>query len=235
MSKRELQSEVQHQRLEAQVTDLIARNAELTAKNEDLTAEVKTLTADRDRQAGSLKKNLASINELTAKVTELESNIAGMQKDYANVCKELEGHGLSLLSSDDGLQVVVMEDVHERSTAQAATITRLRDTIALLEAQLADGTDADDAHLQTIANLSEDVGIDKSKLDFLNWQIEEFQQDLVAAILAKQSVPQWNALKVGPLAAKQETLWDTLDDLTAERDALLRDALLALMCGLSSR
>lgn len=72
MSKRELQSEVQHQRLEAQVTDLTAKNAELTAKNEDLTAEVETLTADNERQAGALKKNLVSINELTVKVKALE-------------------------------------------------------------------------------------------------------------------------------------------------------------------
>ena len=152
MSKRELQSEVQHQRLEAQVTDLIARNAELTAKNEDLTTEVETLTADRDRQAGALKKNLASINELTAKVAALEDvgELARVQGLLKNAERE-KGEAL---------------DAHNGALA---TITRLRDTIALLEAQLADGTDADSAHLQTIANLSEDVSV--ARLDVRVYRI----------------------------------------------------------------
>lgn len=217
MSKRELQSEVQHQRLEAQVTDLTAKNAELTAKNEDLTAEVETLTADRERQAGSLKKNLVSINELTAKVTELEENaarltkkdgqqtvemailrksndelekeIADMREDYAAACKELEGHGLTLLSSDDGLQVIVTDATRERIAALTAERDKLRDEcdgktvastvfeeklcarvdsqrqqIATLEREKGEALDAHNDALATITRLQDTIALLEAQL-----------------------------------------------------------------------
>ena len=166
MSKRELLSEVQHQRLEAQVTDLTAKNAELTAKNEDLTAEVETLTADNEKQAGSIKTNLASINTLTVRVKELEDvgELARVQELLKNTEAERdELRETCLLVDGQRRQIATLKrekgeaiDVHNGALA---TITRLQDTIALLEAQLADGTNADAANLQTIANLSEDVSV----------------------------------------------------------------------------
>ena len=66
------------------------------------------------------------------------------------------------------------------------------------------------------------IGIDSLKaLAFIEGQIAEFQEDLVYAYTEKIKVPEWKVKEYAELAAKQEKAFHTLEELVADREAML--------------
>ena len=183
------------------IMDLEGECDTLQAEVANLREKLERITGERDRainDANQQRQNYVDLQEEYSKIAETKDDI--FQKEFDNPVSTLKMGNLELKKkleeevqhhadvknvSTESLYGILIRELKNQVASQKEiidkredTITRLEDTVALQEAELADGTDTDSVHLETIMNLSEDYSAAQLDLRVYRLAIREYVKQL---------------------------------------------------------